>query len=256
MYVTAIIAAGGRGRRFGGDAAEAAADDRRPRRLERSVAAFATHPRSTRWSSRCRRPGRRSAGVSRDAGEAELRVVAGGARRQDSVANAFRAANADADIVVIHDAARPFVTAAADLPDDRGRGGVRRGAGRRSGARHREARRAGSGCRSAQPALRHETLPRDAIFLAQTPQAFRRDVLADALALGDAGDATDEAALAERAGHPVRLVEGEPSNIKITTPEDLAMAEASRALDGVPAPRRGARSAPATTCIGSSTGAR
>jgi 2-C-methyl-D-erythritol 4-phosphate cytidylyltransferase/2-C-methyl-D-erythritol 2,4-cyclodiphosphate synthase len=72
-----------------------------------------------------------------------------------------------------------------------------------------------------------ETLPRDSIYLAQTPQAFRRDVLRDALALGEAGaEATDEATLAERAGHTVRLVEGEPTNIKITTPGDLLVAEA------------------------------
>ena len=74
---------------------------------------------------------------------------------------------------------------------------------------------------------RRQTLPRETIYLAQTPQAFRRDVLRDALALARDGiDATDEATLAERAGHPVRLVEGEASNIKITTPEDLPVAEA------------------------------
>ena len=67
-------------------------------------------------------------------------------------------------------------------------------------------------------------LPRESIFLAQTPQAFRREILRDALANG--GDATDEAALAERIGHRVRLVEGEATNIKITGPEDLAVAEA------------------------------
>src|SRR5205085_1589430 len=68
------------------------------------------------------------------------------------------------------------------------------------------------------------TIARDTIYLAQTPQAFRRDVLRDALA--QAGHATDEAALAERAGHPVRIVDGEASNIKITTPDDLVIAEA------------------------------
>src|SRR5581483_2024051 len=69
-----------------------------------------------------------------------------------------------------------------------------------------------------------ETLPREAIYLAQTPQAFRRAVLAEALAV--AAEATDEAMLAEQAGHRVRIVDGERSNIKITTPEDLAAAEA------------------------------
>ena len=69
------------------------------------------------------------------------------------------------------------------------------------------------------------TLPRETIYLAQTPQAFRTDVLRDAIVLGRQGaEATDEAALAERAGHMVRLVEGEPENIKITTEADLAFA--------------------------------
>jgi 2-C-methyl-D-erythritol 4-phosphate cytidylyltransferase/2-C-methyl-D-erythritol 2,4-cyclodiphosphate synthase len=82
-----------------------------------------------------------------------------------------------------------------------------------------------------------ETLPRETIFLAQTPQAFRRNVLSDALKLVD--DTTDEAALAERAGHPVRLVDGEATNIKITTPEDLPIAEAI--ADGLRNADRGLR---------------
>jgi 2-C-methyl-D-erythritol 4-phosphate cytidylyltransferase/2-C-methyl-D-erythritol 2,4-cyclodiphosphate synthase len=67
------------------------------------------------------------------------------------------------------------------------------------------------------------TLPRDEIYLAQTPQAFLTDVLRDALAVR--GDATDEASLAELAGHAVHLVEGDPHNIKITSPADLGFAE-------------------------------
>jgi 2-C-methyl-D-erythritol 2,4-cyclodiphosphate synthase len=71
-----------------------------------------------------------------------------------------------------------------------------------------------------------QTLPRERIYLAQTPQVFSRRVLREALALAEAGeDATDESTLAERAGHPVRIVEGEPTNIKITVPEDVPMAE-------------------------------
>jgi len=70
-----------------------------------------------------------------------------------------------------------------------------------------------------------QTLPREAIFLAQTPQAFRRDVLRDAVALGRSGvEGTDEAALAERAGHAVHIVEGTADNVKITTREDFEAA--------------------------------
>jgi 2-C-methyl-D-erythritol 4-phosphate cytidylyltransferase / 2-C-methyl-D-erythritol 2,4-cyclodiphosphate synthase len=77
------------------------------------------------------------------------------------------------------------------------------------------------------------TIPRERIWLAQTPQAFTRDVLAAALALGAEGGAgTDEAALAEQAGHPVRLVAGDPRNIKITSPADLDLARAALRAEG------------------------
>ncbi len=74
----------------------------------------------------------------------------------------------------------------------------------------------------------HQTVARDTVFLAQTPQGFRRDVLQSALdeAARDGVEATDEAALAERAGHRVAIVDGEAANIKITTAADLTVAEA------------------------------
>jgi 2-C-methyl-D-erythritol 4-phosphate cytidylyltransferase/2-C-methyl-D-erythritol 2,4-cyclodiphosphate synthase len=82
-----------------------------------------------------------------------------------------------------------------------------------------------------------ETLPRESIYLAQTPQAFRRGVLRDAVALGRSGvDATDESALAERAGHRVHVIEGDPANVKITTHHDL---EAARGRAGAAEARAG-----------------
>jgi 2-C-methyl-D-erythritol 4-phosphate cytidylyltransferase/2-C-methyl-D-erythritol 2,4-cyclodiphosphate synthase len=69
------------------------------------------------------------------------------------------------------------------------------------------------------------TIPRESIYLAQTPQAFRRDVLAAAVAVGrDGAHATDEAALAELAGFAVHIVEGDADNVKITTAFDLERA--------------------------------
>jgi len=142
-------------------------------------------------------------------------VVEGGARRQDSVANAFAHVPAHADIVMIHDAARPLVT--ADLIERTIAAAMADGAAVAAVAAIDTVKRSDGAGRVA------ETLPREQVYLAQTPQAFRVSVLRDALAAG--GDATDEAALAERAGHPVRLVDGEPGNVKITTPEDLRAAE-------------------------------
>lgn len=139
----------------------------------------------------------------------------GGQRRQDSVANAFAAIADRADVVVIHDAARPLVSDAV----------IRRtiDAAVRSGAAIAAVRASDTVKRGDASQRIVETLPRDDIYLAQTPQAFRTSVLRDALGFAD--DATDEAALAERAGYTVRLVEGDVRNLKITTPEDLAMAE-------------------------------
>jgi 2-C-methyl-D-erythritol 4-phosphate cytidylyltransferase/2-C-methyl-D-erythritol 2,4-cyclodiphosphate synthase len=144
-----------------------------------------------------------------------IEVVAGGARRQDSVARAFARVVDRADIVVIHDAARPFIT------DDTIRRTVsaaaETGAAIAALAAHDTVKRANAS------GMVMATLPREEIYLAQTPQAFRTGVLQDALAME--GEATDEAMLAERAGHAVRIVEGDPRNLKITTPADLAMAE-------------------------------
>jgi 2-C-methyl-D-erythritol 4-phosphate cytidylyltransferase / 2-C-methyl-D-erythritol 2,4-cyclodiphosphate synthase len=163
-------------------------------------------------------------------GSPGTRIVTGGARRQDSVANAL-AASPRADLVVIHDAARPFVTTA--LIDRTIDAAVRFGAAI-------AARKVSDTVKRATPGgVVAATLPREEIYLAQTPQAFRASILREALAAADpAVDATDEAALAERAGHAVHLVDGDQRNIKITTREDLAMAETMLGL-GPPALRVG-----------------
>src|SRR5204862_4219344 len=155
------------------------------------------------------------------------RMVVGGARRQDSVSHAFAAAAAASDLFLIHDAARPFVS--ADLIGRTIAAAAAHGAAIAAIAASDTVKRvrpwAARPWNPAAGGLDHvvqETLDRETIYLAQTPQGFRRDVLAAAVALGQSGvEATDEAALAERAGYPVHLVAGEPNNVKITTAEDL-----------------------------------
>ena len=226
MHVTAIIAAAGRGLRFGGaEPKQLLRVDGRPI-LERSVAAFVTHPAVHEVIVAL--PAELAAdppSYLRDAIK-PLRVVAGGARRQDSVANAFGVASIESDVIVVHDAARPFVT--ADVIARTIAAARERGAAVAAVAASDTVKRA----RRDDGAVVAETLPRETIFLAQTPQAFRREVLADALKMADA--ATDEASLAERAGHTVQIVDGEPTNIKITTADDLPIAEAI-ARRGAPA---------------------
>jgi 2-C-methyl-D-erythritol 4-phosphate cytidylyltransferase len=144
-------------------------------------------------------------------------LVAGGAERQDSVRHGL-AAVADASLVAIHDAARPFVapaTVAAVI----------------------DAARADGAAIVAIPATDtvkivaadhwiESTPPRARTWLAQTPQVFRTEMLRAAHARGsDGGPATDDAALVERLGHRVRVVVGSADNRKITTPDDLAWAE-------------------------------
>ena len=151
---------------------------------------------------------------------AALSVVAGGERRQDSVANAFDAVPAAAEVVLVHDAARPFVS--ADLISRSIDTAAAHGAAIVAIPARETVKRVAT---TAEGRVVNATLPRDEIYLAQTPQAFRRDVLEAAIALGRSGvDATDEAMLAERAGHAVHIVEGDPANVKITTVEDLEWA--------------------------------
>ncbi len=219
MHVTAIIAAGGRGQRLGGDRLKQLLPIGGVPILSRSVDAFLAHPSVDEVvvalpQALVDNP---PDYLLRDAGK-PLRLVAGGDRRQDSVEHAFRAAAPASDIIVIHDAARPF--ASADLITRTIAAAAESGAALAAVRARDTVKRVNAGGMVA------ETLDRATIVLAQTPQAFRREVLRDALALGAEVDATDEAALAERAGHRVRLVEGEMSNIKITTPEDLPLAEA------------------------------
>jgi len=215
MYVSAILAAGGRGLRLGHAQPKQLLEIAGRPILERSVSLLQEHPDVDEVivalpEELVENPPAYLLNTTKP-----LRVVKGGARRQDSVAAAFRLVSDRADVVVVHDAARPFAT--SGLLTKTIAAAAESGAALAALEARDTVKKVADGVVSA-------TLDRHTIFLAQTPQAFRRDVLRDALAVS--GDATDEAALAERAGHPVRIVAGEASNIKVTTPEDLVIAEA------------------------------
>jgi 2-C-methyl-D-erythritol 4-phosphate cytidylyltransferase / 2-C-methyl-D-erythritol 2,4-cyclodiphosphate synthase len=219
MQVTAIIAAGGAGRRIGSATPKQLLEVGGRTILQRTVEAFATHPRVTDVI----------VALPADVVAAppawirvhpNVRIVEGGGTRQDSVAAAFDRVTPQSSIVLVHDAARPFVS--RDLI-----------------SRCIDAADAHGGAIAAMPVsdtvkqviaggngrVIAGTIPRESIYLAQTPQAFRRDVLGSAVAFGRSGtQATDEAALAELAGHRVHIVEGDVENVKITTPADLERA--------------------------------
>ncbi|HSP89469.1 MAG TPA: 2-C-methyl-D-erythritol 2,4-cyclodiphosphate synthase, partial [Vicinamibacterales bacterium] len=164
-----------------------------------------------------------------------MRIVAGGARRQDSVRLGFEAVLGRADIVVIHDAARPF--ASADLVSRTIDAAAASGAALAALPASDTVKLTSAG--SGGTVVVERTVPRERVFMAQTPQAFRAEVLAAALEAGRGGAvATDEAALAEAAGFPVRIVAGETTNLKITTMTDLKAAEAIAGGERAPATAR------------------
>jgi 2-C-methyl-D-erythritol 4-phosphate cytidylyltransferase/2-C-methyl-D-erythritol 2,4-cyclodiphosphate synthase len=217
MQVSAIIAAGGSGTRLGGSAPKQflrLGDGRTI--LERSVAAFAAHHRVSEVVVALPP----DAAFELAAADGRIRRVTGGARRQDSVANAFDAVSRATEVVLVHDAARPFVSndvisRAIDAAAEHGAAIVAIPVSDTvKQVTMEDGRRVVAG-----------TIPRESIYLAQTPQAFRRDVLAAAVAAGRGGaHATDEAALAELAGYAVHIVEGDDNNVKITTAADLERA--------------------------------
>ncbi len=221
MHVTAIVPAAGGGRRFGGTL---------PKQYQPllGVPVLARTLRAL-WGSgaihslvlvvppggeeRCRGAVLDPYGLRAD------RVVPGGADRQASVYAGLLAAPAAAEIILVHDAARPFIQPEAV----------------------REAIRAAASAGAALVAVavtdtiklaspdgeQLETLPRERLWAAQTPQVFRAALLREAheRALAEGFRSTDDCALVERMGHPVRVVAGSADNLKITTPEDLVRAE-------------------------------
>ena len=222
MRVSAIIVAGGRGERLGGTVPKQFIEVGGRSLLQRSVDALAACPLVSEVIVVVPAAYTRQVSSMLATTGGCLRVTSGGSRRQDSVAAGFDLVRADVDVVLVHDAARPFVK-----PDLIARVIAQAGAHGAAVAALRARDTVKRGVQSGDVVMVTETIPRESVHLAQTPQGFARLVLAEAVALGRSGrEATDEAALAEAAGHAVVLVEGDPDNIKVTTPADLPVAEA------------------------------
>ena len=147
-----------------------------------------------------------------------VKVVAGGTRRQDSVKNGIDVSDSDSTLVCIHDAARPFVTenliqrsiSACEFAD-----------GAVVGIPSKDT------VKFSENGLVKETLDREKIWLAQTPQCFHKNKLLQALYYAETENltGTDESALMEAMGFSIKLVEGESNNFKITTKDDWIRAE-------------------------------
>src|SRR5471030_2692850 len=185
MHVTAIIAAGGRGQRFGAAQPKQLLSVGGRPILERSIAAFASHPDvdalvvalpqalvddPPEYLRSAEAFARRGEALAQHGVGKPILIVAGGDRRQDSVANAFAAASATSDIIVIHDAARPF--ASADLIARTIAAAAESGAAVAAVQSRDTVKRTDLGPAEAGHYV-SETIARETIYLAQTPQAFR-----------------------------------------------------------------------------------
>jgi len=153
-------------------------------------------------------------GSVREDRQGRICVVAGGAERQDSVFNGLQALPPDCDWVLIHDGVRPF--ASSELLKRTWDAALTNGAAI-------AALPASDTIKRVRAGQVVETVPREELWLVQTPQVFRREILFEAYREADRQGwvGTDDAFLVERLGLPVAVVTGERSNIKVTTPEDL-----------------------------------
>ena len=148
-----------------------------------------------------------------------LKLVRGGKNRQQSVWNGLRAIRSECSIVVVHDGVRPFVN--RQMIEQSIEEAGKHGSAVVAVPAKDTVKRAVKG-------KKIQTLPREEIWLAQTPQSFQFPLLMKAYQKAYLEDVlgTDDAFLVERLGNPITLVQGDYANVKITTPEDLTFAEA------------------------------
>jgi 2-C-methyl-D-erythritol 4-phosphate cytidylyltransferase len=153
-------------------------------------------------------------------------VVAGGLKRSDSVKRGLQVLSPDTDIVLVHDAARPFIDSAMI---DRLMAVLKKNKAAIVGVPLKfTVKKIDRKTLDIQ-----ETLARDLLWEAQTPQGFHKDILVKAHAKKFKEEATDDAMMVERMGVGVKMVMGDYRNIKVTTPEDIILA---RQLAGIKGP--------------------
>lgn len=219
MYTAAIIVAGGRGTRMGNALPKQFLPLGGTPILMRTIEPFITCSRideivvvvpmenitETKQLTAAFAPGK------------PVGVVPGGAKRQESVFQGLAALRPGCGVVVIHDAVRPFITASliAECVETAERFGAAT-----------VARPIKETVKAVEDGKVVETLDRSKLWIAQTPQAFRAEIIlrAHEQARLDGFLGTDDCMLVERLGHPVHVIEGMDENIKITTPVDLSIA--------------------------------
>lgn len=229
MFVSAIIAAGGRGERLGGDVFKQLRKLNGSTVLELSIKSFDESDCINEIVVVLPSELFDSPPDFLESTKTTIRVVKGGRKRHDSVKAGLEVVSEKSDVVVIHDAARPFCT--TDLIEKTVKEASISGAAIAAVPVFDTVKQI---YRREEVSVIGSTLNRDEIVLAQTPQAFRIGIIRDAIAQ-DQGkrETSDEAAIVERSGHEVHIVSGDPCNIKITTVSDLRRAKAmSESRDG------------------------
>ena len=218
-----VVVAAGRGTRIGGDLPKQYLPIGGVPILLRAIRPFSSHPDVEQVVVVLAAADAESPPdfLSALTGEA-LTITAGGRERSDSVAAGLRALRDGCEVVLVHDGARPFVDRSVI---DAVIAHARAGHGAVAAVPVSDTIKEAAG---PDPTLIGRTVPRAGLWRAQTPQGFPRRLLADAYARAGAGGggATDDAALVEAYGGTVRLVPDSPRNMKITTRDDLAVAEA------------------------------
>lgn len=222
MFVSAIVVAAGKGKRLGSQASKPVLKLNSRPIISFSLDVLNKHP----WIKEIivvANPGNiRALGaiIRRDKPRKEVKLVLGGKERKDSVAQGLKALNPRAELVLIHDAARPFITSglvASVIKEARRSKAAILGVAVKPTIKRCGARGAGRRVK--------ETIDRRDIWEIQTPQVFQKDLILDAYKKYGRRKVTDDAMLVEKLGKPVSIVPGSSLNIKITTPEDLIIAK-------------------------------
>jgi 2-C-methyl-D-erythritol 4-phosphate cytidylyltransferase len=219
--VGVVVVAAGQGSRLGGEVPKQFLPVGGVPVLLRAIRPFASHPEVARVvvvlaPAHAERPPEFLAPLAGPG----LTIVAGGRERSDSVAAGLRALPSDCEIVLVHDGARPFVERGVI---DAVIAHARTGDGAVAAVPVSDTLKQQA---TDDPTRVSGTVSRDGLWRAQTPQGFPRRLLEQAHARARPAPATDDAALVEACGAVVRLVPDSSRNLKITTREDLALAEA------------------------------
>jgi 2-C-methyl-D-erythritol 4-phosphate cytidylyltransferase len=219
--VGVVVVAAGQGSRLGGEVPKQFLPVGGIPVLLRAIRPFASHPEVARVvvvlaPAHAERPPEFLAPLAGSG----LTIVAGGRERSDSVAAGLRALPSECEIVLVHDGARPFVERGVI---DAVIAHARTGEGAVAAVPVSDTLKQQA---TDDPTRVSGTLSRDGLWRAQTPQGFPRRLLEQAYARARQAPATDDASLVEACGATVRLVPDSSRNVKITTREDLALAEA------------------------------